>query len=356
MFAHSRLLILGWISLLASIAEADIIRFEARYFARSTFDFRASHRGNVVGVLRPGVTARILKYGTLPSGNLGAKVRVTGGELAGREVWIYYGSKEKPERHLKIVRSTESKDPLECTECKTTNQVEEKISEAKAIVDKVAGGTGSSVSLVEWGSSRRTDDFNRITANALRKYGRHLLHSSPKDIADYCPAFHSMDEDQRIGFWSQLISGMVNFESNYVPTAREKVVGRRASDKVTGRMKIGEGLMQLAYSDELNWKRILPAGVCDFNWNADSKLPLRDERRTIQNPEKNLTCGIGILNRLVEKGDRISGKTSRGWIGGAAYWAVLRKPKTKNRISRMTRSYCERASGPAAQTLAGGTR
>jgi hypothetical protein len=96
-------------------------------------------------------------------------------------------------------------------------------------------------------------------------------------------------------------------------------------DPVTGKQDVSEGLLQLSYQDESNYKNRLPAGACDFDYESNSKYPVKDLRRSILNPEKNLGCGVAILAEQVARAKRIV-------VGRGAYWAVL---KSNSRYSKI---------------------
>jgi hypothetical protein len=53
-----------------------------------------------------------------------------------------------------------------------------------------------------------------------------------------------------------------------------------------------EGLLQLTYEDQERYG-------CDFNWEADKKLPPKDPAKTILQPENNLECGVKILSNQI---------------------------------------------------------
>ncbi|MEK7356084.1 MAG: hypothetical protein AAB250_06520, partial [Bdellovibrionota bacterium] len=56
----------------------------------------------------------------------------------------------------------------------------------------------------------------------------------------------------------------------------------------------------------------------------------------LENPLKNLACGVRILNHWVSKETVISRNEDKTWHGPAKYWAVLRTPQTRLFISNAT--------------------
>lgn len=172
-------------------------------------------------------------------------------------------------------------------------------------------------------------NWTRYTESAIDNYGATMLRGA-SDIASFCKRYDRLNHKEQRSFWVQLIAAMVKYESAFNPATRyrESTMG---TDPVTGKQVVSEGLLQLSYQDELNYKKVLPPGVCDFNFAADRSYDLKDLRRTILDPRTNLTCGVGILNRQIERYGKIS-------ITSGAYWSVLRpKGKAKN-IQQITQA------------------
>ncbi len=142
------------------------------------------------------------------------------------------------------------------------------------------------------------------------------------DVTDFCPKYYSLNTNQRAWFWTELVSGIAYFESAWDPTSRmqETTMG---TDPVTGQPVYSEGLLQLSYQDRQGHP------YCnEFDWNIDRHLSARDPRKTILNPEKNLSCGIQILNRQISKHRKIG-------IGKGAYWSVIKVTKPRNKIEKI---------------------
>ena len=71
-----------------------------------------------------------------------------------------------------------------------------------------------------------------------------------------------------------------------------------------------EGLLQLAYEDAQRYG-------CNFNWEADRKLPAGDPNRTILQPKNNLECGVKILARqIIDRHEPLR--------SNSGYWSTLR--------------------------------
>ena len=75
-----------------------------------------------------------------------------------------------------------------------------------------------------------------------------------------------------------------------------------------------EGLLQLSYQDS-------KYHACDFDWSTDRKKSAFDLSKSIFDIQKNIRCGMMIMDKLVKK---------RGTyiFDSGNYWAVL-KPNNK---------------------------
>jgi len=152
--------------------------------------------------------------------------------------------------------------------------------------------------------------FERIPALAPE-----LLSSAPKDIAEFCPAYANLGETDRKNFWVYLVSAMAELESDFDP---ENVYKESFLDS-KGNPVLSIGLLQLSLSDASIYG-------CQFSSNED-----------IKEPNRNLDCGLRILNKWVGKDRLISGKAGTSWGGGSRYWSTLRAPKV-NQIKGWTRA------------------
>jgi hypothetical protein len=155
-----------------------------------------------------------------------------------------------------------------------------------------------------------SSEFTTYAYDAVATYGAHLLNGS-SDMSQFCPNFNQLDENQRISFWVFLVSDIVQYESGFVPTDRyrETTMG---TDPVTGQPVYSEGLMQLSYQD------VQAYPFCDqFDWSVDKNLAPTDPRKTIFDPQKNLVCGIRILNWQVQTQNLIA------YANHGQYWSTL---------------------------------
>lgn len=139
--------------------------------------------------------------------------------------------------------------------------------------------------------------------------------------------FDRLGSQDRVNFWVELLAAMTKFESSFNPTTRY-VESTMGIDPITGKQIVSEGLLQLSYQDEKNWKNVLPTGVCDFDFEGDKKYAANDIRRSILDPKNNLTCGIGILNRQIQRYDKIA-------VSTGAYWSVIKTSSSYNHLKEI---------------------
>lgn len=133
-----------------------------------------------------------------------------------------------------------------------------------------------------------------------------------EDMTRFRSDYNSLNRQQKINVWGELISAVCKFESGWKPTSwmEETTMG---IDPVTGKKIRSEGLMQLSYQDKRNY----PDLPCRFDWNADKNLNEDDPAKTIFNPEINLEFGINILAKQIRKRKKIA-------LPNSVYWAVLK--------------------------------
>lgn len=133
--------------------------------------------------------------------------------------------------------------------------------------------------------------------------GKDLLDVKIADSETFCPRYNSLNYQERKLFWTHMISIMTRFESNFNTMSKYT---ESFSDS-TGNPVISRGLLQISIESG-------KAYGCPLNSAED-----------LHDPNKNLSCGIRILNRWLGRNGRIAGKVGTTWQGGARYWSVLRE-------------------------------
>lgn len=180
-----------------------------------------------------------------------------------------------------------------------------------------------------WESARSgTKPWTTHTLKVIKDEVASSLMPGASDVTLFCPRYDTLTNHERANFWGLLISAMVRYESNFVPTTRYKE-STMGTDPVTKQHVHSEGLLQLSYQDT-QW-----ATYCEFDWSKDKNLAPNDPKKTIFDPYKNLSCGIKILARQITRRNKIAVTFKEG-----AYWAVLipgGKYSKVNEISALTK-------------------
>lgn len=142
----------------------------------------------------------------------------------------------------------------------------------------------------------------------------------PRDVRRFCPRFFEMSATDKRAYWAYFFQALAAAEAGLDPrtNVRHTEPAVAVIDPVTERMTHSEGLLQLTYQDQKRYG-------CDFDWKADRKLPAKDPHKTILQPEKNLACGIKILdNQIITQHKPLFARTS--------YWSTLQPGTVSYRI------------------------
>jgi hypothetical protein len=139
-----------------------------------------------------------------------------------------------------------------------------------------------------WPESDETRKWTQAAILEIRKNMARLDQAG--DIQDFCPGYHSADQNHREVCWLRIIGAVVKFESGFNANDMFK--------EANGTYSVG--LLALSPHE------------CDA---ANSLSALK-------NPVNNLSCGIGIMARLIDGDGKIGG--SGDIHGAAAYWSTLR--------------------------------
>ena len=174
------------------------------------------------------------------------------------------------------------------------------------------------------GKNPDASNWTRYAEDAINAYGSSLLRGS-SDIASFCPMYSRLGHTDQMSFWLALLSDLSQFESSFNPTSLyvETTMG---IDPVTHMQVVSAGLFQLSYQDEGNYRNKIPAGVCHFDYAADSKLAQRDPRRTILRAKTNIECAVAILNYQVAHYGPIA-------MSSNVYWSTLKTGGRYNKLS-----------------------
>lgn len=134
-----------------------------------------------------------------------------------------------------------------------------------------------------------------------------LLNRTPADMRSFCPGYASLSTADKKNFWVYLLSAMSELESGQDPTQTYTENFKDAK----GNYVVSSGLLQISIESG-------NAYGCGF----------ANQSQTLS-PEKNLACGLRILNKWIGSDGVIAGKSGSTWLGGARYWSVLRNHQSQ---------------------------
>ena len=141
-----------------------------------------------------------------------------------------------------------------------------------------------------------------------------------RDVRGFCPRFAQMGEADKRAFWAYFFQALAGAEAGLRPTTTVRHTEPELAkvDTVTKHMVRQQGLLQLAYMDSDRYG-------CDFDWDKDKSLPLKDPARTILEPKNNLTCGVKILDNQLFT-------LNRPLLSHYSYWSTLQPGTVSYRV------------------------
>lgn len=157
----------------------------------------------------------------------------------------------------------------------------------------------------DWDKHAHGAEWTGFVLAALK--ASNLTKAEPADSATFWAGYAAADEDGREQFWLMLISAVAKEESNFDPNCVFEEPAPLNQKSI--------GLMQLSTTDT--------AYGCDF-----------PDEDAVKDPNRNLSCAVRILDRLVNRDRRIGGDDDHPKKGGAAYWSTLRTAKPGKRDAR----------------------
>lgn len=130
-----------------------------------------------------------------------------------------------------------------------------------------------------------------------------------KDVAAFCPNYKLLSITARINVWSEMVSAISKFESNWKPTTDYK--------ESTG--QYSRGLLQMSYGDSYD--------DCPESISAGD----------LHDPIVNLKCGISAMVKLIKRDGVIVGSGSSPYAGLCRYWSTSRLSHHLKEIQAMTK-------------------
>lgn len=130
-------------------------------------------------------------------------------------------------------------------------------------------------------------------------------------VRAYCPRFAQLSDTDKRVFWAYTFQAIAAAEAGLDATANVHHTDAAVNkvDPESHHLSRQAGLLQLKYEDAQRYN-------CPFDYAADRALPEHDPNRTILQPQRNLACGLNIMqNQIITQGKPLATRTS--------YWATL---------------------------------
>lgn len=153
---------------------------------------------------------------------------------------------------------------------------------------------------------------------AVGEFGFDLVRTDPVDASEWCPGFPGFTRAEKHAFFVKLMTEMARYESSFKPATKYT----EAFNDSNGDPVISRGLFQISIESANGYG-------CGFR--APEEL---------HDPQANANCSVRILNRWVERDERIGSTVGESHLGGARYWSVLRKgSKSRLKILAAVRAW-----------------
>lgn len=191
--------------------------------------------------------------------------------------------------------------------CKRTVKPAERTPAQPAVVQ--APSTPLDEKKAELGGTTWQPEWDAVVEKALPE--DLLGERAARAVRGFCPRFGEETELQKKEFWAYTFQAIAAAEAGLNPAAdvHHLQAAVNVVDPVTKRPARQEGLMQVKYEDAQRYG-------CEFDWEKDRTLPVKDPERTILQPGRNLGCGVKIMeDQIVTQGKPLVSRTS--------YWATL---------------------------------
>jgi hypothetical protein len=201
--------------------------------------------------------------------------------------------------------------------CKTDAPVQQKEA-VQAPAMKAAPATPIAEKKEELGGKTWDPQWDAVVEQALSP--DMLSPVAARAVRSFCPNFGNEAEADKRAFWAYLFQAMAGAEAGLDPSAdvhhTEAVM--RKTDTVTKRPIRQQGLLQLSYQDAEQYG-------CDLDWAKDRRLPKHDPETSILQPEKNLACGVKIMeNQIITQ--------KKPLIVRSSYWSTLQPGTVSYRV------------------------
>lgn len=157
----------------------------------------------------------------------------------------------------------------------------------------------------------KEESHAQISRQMIETHGKTLVSRIPLDIQNVCANYPSYDRETKIDFLVHIISVMAKYESAF--NTNKSFLEPASLRDSRGNRVTSRGLLQLSIESARGYR-------CEV---------LNEQQ--LHNAEKNLECGVRILDWWLERDGYLLSHPSIQWRGGSRYWSVLRSTNTWNR-------------------------
>ncbi len=165
-----------------------------------------------------------------------------------------------------------------------------------------------------------------------------LSAQAARAVRPYCPRFAELSDTDKRAFWAYTFQALAAAEAGLDATAsvHHTAAAVNKVDPETHRLSRQAGLLQLKYEDAQRYN-------CPFDYPADRSLPEHDPNRTILQPQRNLACGLNIMqDQIITQNKPLVTRTS--------YWATLQPGTAGYRVFRKQMINAPADCRPASHT------
>lgn len=121
------------------------------------------------------------------------------------------------------------------------------------------------------------------------------------DVDAFCPGYSHLSRQEKVKWFAHFICKMSWFESKWNPLA-----------KLAEDFKDRDG------------KRVESRGLMQISIESARGYGFEGSNNDLFDPLKNLDVTVKIMEKLIEKAERLQGAPNDKWIGVSAYWSTMR--------------------------------
>lgn len=160
------------------------------------------------------------------------------------------------------------------------------------------------------------DDWTEFLYKEIDANAPGLLEKTPKDATKFCPNYEKLSREERVLFWTRMMSVLMAFESEYRP---EKTYDDTKNVKSAKGKIISRGLLMMSHES------VMPAY---YDCNMISSDQTQGDK-DLHDPKKNMACAVRMINHWVTYDGVIADRSENAkgevvWKGLPRYWGPFR--------------------------------